>query len=156
LWKLYLSDLYSGLHNVGKYYTLLTKNYSPWWPGTWDFNTTFPSFICYVERSQGTKFKILKDFTLALVYYTWMKNMKNLCYIYLHLNVLISSHTSKESEVCHFSYLQKCVLFRNIHNTFCNLQYHCCHSTILHGSHSYETKRPKLLTKGVIIIYAKK
>ena len=32
------------------------------------------------------------------------------------------------------------MLFRNIYNTFYDLQYHYCLGTILHGSHSYETK----------------
>jgi len=35
--------------------------------------------------------------------------------------------------------LKFCV-FKNMYNTFYDLQYHYCHSTILHGSYCYETE----------------
>ena len=47
-------------------------------------------------RINRHKFQDREDFTLALRYYTWMKNNETLYYRYLHLNVWISYHISEE------------------------------------------------------------
>jgi len=72
--------------------------------GRINFNTTFPSFICELWDHKPRNSRLWK-ILLSLNYYTWMKNIENLYYGYLHLNVLISYHISEKSDEWHLSWL---------------------------------------------------
>jgi len=107
--------------------------------GTINFNTTLPSFICMLKHQKTSISRLWKFYPIPQL---------------LHLNeksknpiLLISSFKCfnqltqfwRVRGMSHFMTVKFCV-FRNIYNTFYDLQYHNCHTTICMGHTAMKQK----------------